>query len=317
MVRYQFAADVNAYIEQMMPHVKQSTIKDKERKLRLICKNFTTLYQEGKVSSNNPRKIGRDDIIAYIGYRRLMGISESTISKDLDQLNQLFIWVGNHEIETFRAFGGVYRPHAYTERKQPMSDEIIGKVFALARETDEWGVMIGCMATILCCSCGLRPQEARQLYADDIIIMADRSIVHIEHVKGEDVWGEPRSVLVMDGADDILRKYLDMRSEVLREHGIKTRSMFPPLRGGSEFYSQQSFGRFKKKVEDIIGMKYELRSGRRAYGQRLLDKGNLIEDVFVAMRHASTKTTEGYYARGREDVVMSRILSNERAKGVN
>ena len=65
-----------------------------------------------------------------------MRISESTISKDLSQLNQLFLWVGNHEIETFRAFGGVYRPHAYTGRKRPMSNDVIDRVYELARETD-------------------------------------------------------------------------------------------------------------------------------------------------------------------------------------
>ena len=68
--------------------------------------------------------------------RRSMRISESTISKDLSQLNQLFLWVGNHEIETFRAFGGVYRPHAYTGRKRPMSNDVIDRVYELARETD-------------------------------------------------------------------------------------------------------------------------------------------------------------------------------------
>ena len=316
-MRYQFAADVNAYIEHLRPHVKESTVKDKERKLRLICKTFTKLYQEGKVSSNNPRKIDKDDIIAYISYRRSMKISESTISKDLSQLNQLFLWVGNHEIETFRAFGGVYRPHAYTGRKRPMSNDVIAKVYGLARETDRWDVLRGCMTVILCCSCGLRPQEARQLYADDIVLMGDRSVVHVEHVKGEGTWGEPRNVLIMDGVEDIFRKYLGMRAEVLREHGIESRAMFPPLKGDAEFYCQQSFGRLKKVVEDILGTKFELRSGRRAFGQRLLDKGNLIEDVSVAMGHASTKTTEGYYARGREDIVMNRILSRERGQEVS
>ena len=40
-------------------------------------------------------------------------------------------------------------------------------------------------------------------------------------------------------------------------------------------------------------------------------------DVSVAMGHASTKTTEGYYARGREDIVMNRILSRERGQEVS
>ncbi len=58
-------------------------------------------------------------------------------------------------------------------------------------------------------------------------------------------------------------------------------------------------------------IRFQLRAGRRAFGQRLLDSGNRIEDVSVAMGHSSTKTTEGYYARNSENQVIKRILRNQ------
>ncbi len=315
MVRYQFSADVNSYIRQMEPHMKKSTIVDRGRKLRLISNIFTELYKNGEVSTNNARKLTKEDIIVYVGHRRRNGIMDSTISKELSCLNQMLLWLNNRCILDFRAFGGIYRPHSYTGRKEALSDDVIEEVFELARTTESWKLMQGCMATILCVCCGLRPQEARQLYADDVSFIDDRCVVHVEHVKGEGSWGEPRNVLVMDGTEDIVRKYLAMRNEVLSKDLRKTRSMFPPLRNGNEFYTQQAFGRLKGAVEKELGVKYELRSGRRAYGQRLIDKGNRLEDVSVAMGHASTKTTEGFYARCRESMVMANLLANERPKG--
>ncbi len=63
-------------------------------------------------------------------------------------------------------------------------------------------------------------------------------------------------------------------------------------------------------------MKFELRATRRAFVQNLLDSGNRNEDVSVAIGHVSTKTTEEYYARNREDQVIGRIMQN-RQKSLN
>ncbi|MBQ8644638.1 MAG: hypothetical protein IKA66_01735 [Candidatus Methanomethylophilaceae archaeon] len=59
--------------------------------------------------------------------------------------------------------------------------------------------------------------------------------------------------------------------------------MFAPLRNDSEFYSQQTFRALKRPVEEQIGMRFQSRSGRRAYGQRLIDSGNNLKDVSVVM----------------------------------
>ena len=311
MVRYQFSADVNAYLEMLRPHTKESTFKDRARKLRLISKNVTRLYEEGKMSSNNARKLTSEDLVAYVGFRRSMGISDSTISKDLCILNQLFLWLGNRSVEEFRLFGGVFKPHAYTGRKDPIPNEVIERVIDLARRTDDWNILRGCVAVLLCTSCGLRSQEARQLYADDVSFMDGHMIVHVVHVKGEGRYAEPRSVLLMDGVEDIVQRYLGARARKLAERGRESRSMFPPLNNSNEFYTQQGFCRMKACVEKELGVRFQLRAGRRAFGQRLLDSGNRIEDVSVAMGHSSTKTTEGYYARNSENQVIKRILRNQ------
>ncbi|MBE6528022.1 MAG: site-specific integrase [Thermoplasmata archaeon] len=310
-MRYQFKTDVNAFIAEMRPHYSPSTIKNKERKMSYIAGIFTDLYKDKKVSTCNPRKIKQKDLEVYVTKRRNDGIADSTLSKELCFINQLCKWVGNDVVEKFRFFGGIYKPHAYTGRKDGMSDELIKKVIELGRTTEDWRVLQGCAAVLLCSSSGLRPQEARQMYASDITMMNGVMMVHIEHVKGEGTWGKPRTILLMDGVEDIIQRYLDVRKQKLEECGKTSDSLFPPIQNENEFYCQQKFCNLKKCVETIVGEKFELRAGRRSYGQRLLNKGNRLEDVSVAMGHCSTRTTELYYARAQEMAAMGRIYQNK------
>ncbi len=59
----------------------------------------------------------------------------------------------------------------------------------------------------------------------------------------------------------------------------------------SGFVTMETINKRKRSVEKIIGERLALKDARRAYGQRLLDCGNQVEDVSVMMGHASTKTT--------------------------
>ncbi|MFA6679808.1 MAG: hypothetical protein WCR96_04885 [Candidatus Methanomethylophilaceae archaeon] len=61
---------------------------------------------------------------------------------------------------------------------------------------------------------------------------------------------------------------------------------------------------FKTLVEEESGVKFDLRKCRRTFGQSYLDADLDIESVSVLMGHLSTKTTEGYYCRKRNDVAI-------------
>ena len=60
--------------------------------------------------------------------------------------------------------------------------------------------------------------------------------------------------------------------------------------------SGNSVRKTKKMIEEELKVKFELRDCRRAFGQYCLNNG-----VPVLMGHSSTKTTEGYYCRKREE----------------
>jgi len=311
LMRYQFMTDVNKYIDKIAQHQSASTVYNKQRKLRLIADNFKILYEEGKVSTNNPRKITTDDIEAYVGFRRSNNISDATLSKDLCLLNQLCKSVGNEVVKEFRDFDAIYRPHAYSGMKDPMLNSVIDRVIELGRSTESFEILEGCTAILLCSSAGLRTQEARKMYASDVLTGPQGQVfLRIVHVKGEGSYGHQRTAIVMDGVEDIILRYVEERKKRLAMLGMETDSLFPPMQRGGEFYTQQGFCKLKAPIEKILDTKIELRSGRRAFGQRLLDCGNQVEDVSVMMGHASTKTTELYYARGKESLAMARVYGN-------
>lgn len=101
---------------------------------------------------------------------------------------------------------------------------------------------------------------------------------------------------MLDNVSDIFVKYLAMRRKKLEEHRVESDAFFPPFRGEKEFVTQQSMSRFKSAVANQIGEDFVLKDGRRAYGQRLLDKGVSVEYVSCSMGHSTVATTQKYYA---------------------
>ena len=314
MTNNQFLTDANAYIKAITPNYKSTTMQEKSRKLRWYADIMYHLYLDGRISTSAPSKMTADDLNAYVTYRRSQGIAEPTIAKDMSIIGMFLRWKGNTAIDVYKVQYGNMKPHPYEGRHDALPNGVVEKVYALARETESWSILEGCVAVILCCSAGLRPQEARQLYAADVNLMGDRTTIHVEHVKGEGSWGHKRNVPVMDGGEVILEKYLIMREEKLRSLGRTSAAMFPPLRTGKEFLTQQAFGRLKAPIEEIIGIRFQLRDGRRAFGQRMLDSGYKLELVSRSMGHDTVVTTQKYYANFSESQVLEEIF--DRKNGV-
>lgn len=70
--------------------------------------------------------------------------------------------------------------------------------------------------------------------------------------------------------------------------------------------SSNSVRRVKSVVEKEIGKSFGLGDCHRAYGQLYINKGLELEDVSVLMGHGTTKTTELYYCRKRESIVIKK-----------
>jgi len=311
MARYQFVVDAKKYIEEITPFTAASTLADFSRKLLYIARLFTDLYVSKLVTTNNPRNITAADINSFVNFRRKT-VKDSTIRKDISIMRRFLVGIGcSGELDRYKSVYGGCMPKSQSKRNDPLPNDVIDRVYALARETDRWPIMEGCMAIVLGTSCGLRPQESRRMYASHVFPYGDSPEIFVKNVKGTERGVQPRKVLIMDGVSDIFEKYLAMRESKLEEFGVKTDSLFPTLRTGKEFLSQQSFGRLKQLVEAKVGSKFELRSARRAFGQRQIDNEAPLDEVSLAMGHTTTKTTEKYYARRKETPTLRRMQMQE------
>lgn len=74
------------------------------------------------------------------------------------------------------------------------------------------------------------------------------------------------------------------------------------------FYSANRLRSIKAKVEQLSGVRFELRALRRTYGQMLLDNDADIEVASLALGHRSVKTTQAYYCQKSMDIVRSEVL---------
>ena len=313
MTRNQFLTDAEEYLGRIEGNVSESTFKEKQRKLILYGKILYNMAQQKTISTCNPRKMKPEDINEYVGYRRSLGVMDTTIHKDLTMIGCLLDYVGNNAMRTYRTLYYNKKPRNYLGRLDPLPDRTIELIYDLARKTDSWKVLQGCVAVILGCASGLRPQESRQLYVYDVHLEGPMPKIFIEHVKGEGTWGRRREVPINDGVTDILQKYLVKRQERLDRRHVYSDAMFPSFREGSEFVTQQSMSRFRGIVVKALrkeGVKdFSLRDGRRAFGQRMLDRGVPLEHVSYCMGHDSIETTQKYYANYKSKFVLESVYA--------
>ncbi len=309
MAGNQFAADVKDYLEYIKNNFSKSTYQEKRRKLKFHSNTLYDLFKEKKISSCNPRKITARDLDVYVIYRRSMGIKDSTIRKDLSMIGDVLNHYDNNAKAKYDRDFGNRKPKSYEGRLPPLPNETIEQVYDLARRTTSWPVLEGCVAIILGCASGLRPQEVRMLYVKDVHYDSPRPTIHVEHVKGEGKWGRSRNVPINDGVEDILEKYIRMREVQIKKYKVlDTGAMFPPCRTDDEFITQQSLGKLKDRVARTLDTQFVLKDARRAFGQRMLDAGVPIEYVSKCMGHASVVTTQRYYADYQENQVLNSVF---------
>ena len=66
--------------------------------------------------------------------------------------------------------------------------------------------------------------------------------------------------------------------------------------------------KLKNIVEEETGIALDFRACRRTFGQTCLDSGVDLDSVSILLGHTTTKTTETYYCRKREDVALREVF---------
>ena len=138
MSRYPFTDCLNEYMPLECGHIASSTYATTRRKLVQLGKIFHELKQDGRVSTDNPRKITAKDIDAFVGYRKANGVVDATILKDLGILKKMLAYFDNDAISAFKSKYPAHYPKKYKRRAPAMAESVVDRILARAMEISEF-----------------------------------------------------------------------------------------------------------------------------------------------------------------------------------
>lgn len=269
--------------------------------------------------------MGNQEITELMKDMRDRGLSVNTISKQIGQLKVFLDWCGNPVITNHQKLNRQAIPKQRVRRLPSLAEDDVSRLIRAAGSLPGWrGATAGFLMAIYA-YCGLRMSELRLAHIEDLD--TDSWTILVRHPKGEISWGEKRTVYIPEPAREHVIRFLRARAQMVHKHGLKGVGPLVPSfspRGRAGFYTAQGIGSIKRMVEKKSGVKFEIRTLRRTYGQLLLDRGASIDAVSKSMGHSSSKTTEVFYCRKSDAMVReeidrawARINPSEKARKIN
>ena len=307
MGRYPFLESAKQYLERRRAFFAKSTYEELERKMRYLNKVFVDLARKGEISTTNPKNLTYRDVSMLILYMRDREHSNSYIAKNLGFINQVCDFVGNPVFAKIRAEGERF-PSKTPKELHPLSRDDLRAVANKAEGMEGWWGAVTRFLVSLYPYTGLRPSELRLAHIEDVDIK--RWTMYVRHPKGENRYGRKRTVPILPPARDAVKNFLMARRERLREMSIGEAEPLIPARHGNEvgYYSSNTFRWLKKKVSEAVDREFSLKTFRDTYCQQNIDAcPELLSDVSRTMGHATTRTTETYYGRIREEQALERL----------
>ncbi len=263
------------------------------------------LKKEKKISTLSPKSMTEEDVRAYLLYAKTL-VSPNDMVHEANALNKILLFANNHVMSTCFNHNPGLKPKTKNVRKKSMSEETYQAILKGAQETDptDFKMIRAYTLVLMCINLGTRNKEIRLADIDDLD--TDNWNFDIVHVKGEATYGLEREVPVPPEIRDLLLTYILGRKKWCMDNSCHSTAFFPSADSDDGFCSGNTLRRWKKMVEEKLGIKFDLRECRRTFGQRYLDRDLDIESVSVLMGHASTKTTEGYYSRKKLNMAMEK-----------
>jgi integrase len=155
---------------------------------------------------------------------------------------------------------------------------------------------------------GLRPSELRLARIDDL--NTRDWTFYVAFPKGAGRYAKKRTVLIAPPARRATLEYLSERDEYLKRRGYPdAKPLIPSIyKGKAKTYSATRFRILKKRLSEESGVDFKLKDYRPSFAQLTIDMNpNLLPDVSKQLGHASTRTTEEYYARIRDRDAFKRL----------
>lgn len=305
MSRYPFRAAVNDYLGVMEYAYADSTFKEMRRRLTRMEKDFRELYDAGKIQTMNPAEFNDLYIISYIGLLRGRGMQDGGVDHNIDALSSLLGFIGNMAVDRARKRFPQHFPHSGQEMQDPISDEDREKIINYASQVpnEDWRRMLAYAMTVTGICTGLRPQELRPAKLEHLNL--DKGTMHTDEVKGKQRYGKARDTAIHPDGIPFLHRYLKARAMALEKEYLVTDLLFPSLqnlqRGREGRFSTNGTTDLRSIVKRETGVEFDFRACRRTWGQVAIDDDVPVDAVSRMMGHKTTKTTETYYGRKKNN----------------
>jgi integrase/recombinase XerD len=308
MGRHPFLTAARKYLGTVGPMYAEATVKELDRRTRRMAKDFEALKTEKRIGTTDLGRMTQRDISAYIGLLRTRGLAESGQVHDISTLRALLRFCGNPVLDRMKATHGHMLPKRRDARLPPVSQSVVDRILRMASKADSWPKLQAYALVLMALGGGLRTKELRLARINDLDV--NEWVFTVQHPKGEGRYGAVRGVPIRPQVRPTTRRYVAARAEMVSRYTPNNEALFPTLQnqGGDAFHSTDGLECLKKIVEKEVGARFDLRACRRTFGQSCIDDKASLDSVSLLMGHGSTKTTERYYCRKREEVARKEIM---------
>lgn len=298
MSRYPFVEYAREYMDSMHGYYSEATYTRYLRRYERMAREMVDHYNAGKISTTSPKRMTAEDVRYHLTYRKGLGHSASEYGHEVTTMIVLFDYCENPAVRTCLRKYPLLRPVNKHVRLGSLSGSEYDRILSRMAEvsgSDDYRLVRSYAMLAVFLGCGPRTKELRFIDVNDLDTR--EWVLDIIHVKGEDTYGQPRTVPVPPGFRPVISRYLELRE---LHNPSRSPALFPPSRGSTRYLVGNSIRSILSIALDDLHLSVDPRTLRRSFGQNYLDSGiDSIESVSVLMGHATTQTTEYFYARRR------------------
>jgi integrase len=301
--KYPISSAVKKYIEATRHFYAPETQAYRGRKLRYILNAMKTLG-----APENPTKLGKEDILTWMDWMEKKGLEGSTKRKALSILGDYLRYYDNDCVKKMLDKRLLRMPSDARKEIKHLPEDAIQRIHNTTLTMEGWEGAVARFITMAYPYTGLRPSELRTIaYAD---LDLSNWTMAVKHPKGERSYGTQRVIGIPSMIRETVADYLEERRTYLEAHGAPENSapLIPYIcRKGVEYWRYQSLENLKLEIEKQVGFKFKLKDYRSSFCQIAIDRGAALQAVSKVMGHGTTKTTESYYGRMRDEPAIAEI----------
>ncbi|OPY34572.1 MAG: Tyrosine recombinase XerC [Methanomassiliicoccales archaeon PtaU1.Bin124] len=293
-----FKTATNLYLEDIKGNIKESTWKERRKKLNFVGGVLESLKKQGEIESMDPRHLTTKDIQVFKSWLVKENYDPATQRKLLNELKGMLEYYDNFVFEQLKR-KGFKMPQPSDKPIRTFDSDALLKIFDATYETkNEWHGKMMRGAFALYWATMRRPSEIRLCRYSDLNLT--KLQLHIEYPKGGGSWTGPTTVeIIRVDMLPYLQQYLIDREEYLRAKGrMEATALFPNLRTKKGYYSLSKFNEIKREIEEIAGVDFIIKDFRSSSSSAAVNQNpSLLPAVSTQLGHKNLSTTQKYYAR--------------------